>query len=330
MTIAATFKPARVFVGEPVTLHLCVRNEKWMPLFVLRLGIWLPHGLQGDEARAAAAIRGFRRRLFVPGRSEVTLDLPVTVGPRGEFWLERIEAEVADPFELAPLRRTWPDEAALMVMPEPRVMIPIEIRRRLPFGAPAHASRMFEERERFAGVRPYEPGDPLNRIHWRLTAHSGGLMTKLFEPTRSAAVWLFVDLAAGEPYWDNVFPEVAEDGIGWASFLARRALEAGWRVGLAANTHLRHGRGVLWVPASSARGHEAALFAALSRMPSEPTSDLAPVLRERGKTLGRDATAVVLSSRMGEALRQEVTDLRARGTAVVTLSPLAASLGETG
>src|SRR5207245_4681372 len=130
----------------------------------------------------------------------------------------------------------------LLVMPEPRVRAPVEVLRRLPFGAPARTVRLFDERERFAGVRPYEQGDPLNRIHWRLTAHTGGLQTKLFEPTRSADVLLAVDLAAGEPFWDAVFPEIAEDTIGWATFLARRAISLGWRVGVVANTHARRGR----------------------------------------------------------------------------------------
>jgi uncharacterized protein (DUF58 family) len=181
---------------------------------------------------------------------------------------------------------------------------------------------MFEDRERFAGVRTYEPGDPLNRIHWKLTAHSGKLQIKLFEPTRTAHVLFALDLAAGEPFWDSIYPEIAEDTIGWASFLAREAIESGWRVGLVANTHLSKGRGLLRVPSSSARGHEAALFAALARMSNEATSDLAPVLREAGRGLGRDTTAVVLSPRPGRWLTQEMTVLRRRGADVVHLSPL--------
>ena len=175
-------------------------------------------------------------QLHVYRRSEAAFDLPIRLRRRGEFWVERIQVELTDPFDLSPLRRELPAEAVLLVMPEPRIGIPMSVRRRLPFGAPAQASRIFEARERFAGVRPYEPGDPLNRIHWKLTGHSGGLQTKLFEPTRTAEVLLVLDLAAGEPFWDSIFPEIAEDTIGWASFLARQAIGSGWRVGMIANT----------------------------------------------------------------------------------------------
>jgi hypothetical protein len=93
-----------------------------------------------------------------------------------------------------------------------------------------------------------------------------------------------------------------------------------------ANTHLTKGRGPLRVPASSAPGHEATLFAALARMPADPTSDLAPVLREVGRGLGKGTTAVVLSPRPGRGLRQEMAALRRRGTGVLHLSPVEAVL----
>ncbi len=325
--VSARFSPPRAFLGERVSLVVRVSNRKRLPLPIVTVKVWLPVGLRpaDPEGPFGHTIRGFERHLSLPGRSETKLELRVEVRRRGEFWLERVAIELSDPFWLGPVEREVEPEAALLVMPEPRIGIPMEVRRRLPFGAPARAARMFEARERFAGVRPYEPGDPLNRIHWKLTGHSAGLQVKLFEPTRSADVLLILDLAVGEPFWDSIYPEIAEDTIGWASYLARQAMASGWRVGLVANTHLTRGRGPLRVPSSSRPGHEAALFTALARMPNEATSDLAPVLREAGRRLGRDSTAVVISPRPGPWLKQEMTVLRRKGAEVVQLSPLEAA-----
>ena len=323
--VSARFEPRRAFAGEPVKLRVRIANGKRLPLPLVRLAIWLPPGLAPAKGSGSPTIRGYQRRLSVGGRSEAVYELPVRVRRRGEYWLERIAVDLTDPFDLAPNRRDLKPEAELVVMPEPRIGIPVAVRRRLPFGTPAHAARMFEERERFAGVRPYEPGDPLNRIHWKLTGHVAGLQTKLFEPTRTADMLLVLDLATGEPFWDSIYPDIAEDTIGWATFLARQAITSGWRVGLVANTHLSRGRGPLRVPPSSRRGHEAALFAALARMPNEATSDLAPVLREAGRRLGRGTSAVVVSPRPGLWLRQEMDVLRRRGAEVVHLSPLEAA-----
>jgi uncharacterized protein (DUF58 family) len=322
VSVTARFRPARAFAGEPVVLRVRITNAKRMPVPFVRLSVWLPKGLRPDEPERATSVRGFQRRLCLPGRSVITLDLPVLPRRRGEYWVERIKVELADPFGLAPVHQDLFPDADLLVMPEPRIAVPMNERRRLPFGMPAPSARMFEDRERFAGVRPYEAGDPLNRIHWSLTGHTGRLQIKLFEPTRTAHVQLALDLAAGEPFWDMIYPEIAEDVIGWASFLARQAMQAGCRVGMVANTHLSKGRGPLRVPSSMRVGQEAALFAALARMPNEATSDLAPVLRVTGRALGRDATVVVLSARPGAWLRQEMDVMKRRGAAVVHLSPL--------
>jgi uncharacterized protein (DUF58 family) len=326
--LTARFRPTRAFVGEPIRIEVRLKNEKRFPLPLVRLTVRLPPGVLPGEG--PAAFRGHYRRLSLAGRSETLLDLPVTVARRGEYRLEAIDLEITDPFDLLPVRKEIPGEADLLVMPELRIQVPVAILRRLPFGAPSPAARMFEERERFAGVRPYEAGDPLNRIHWKLSAHAGKIQTKLFEPTRSGDVLLMLDLAAGEPFWDNIFPAIAEDAIAWASFLAHRAFSAGWRVGLVANTHLRRGRGPLRVPPSSAKGHEAALFAALARMPDEPTADLGPVLREMARRTGRDSSVVVISARPGPGLRQEITALRRRGSEVVVASPLDARAAREG
>jgi uncharacterized protein (DUF58 family) len=320
VTVDVRFAPPRVFAGEPIELVLRMTNAKRLPLPVVRISVPLPEGLVADRDAAGSSLRGFRRTVAVPGRSEVVVTFPVSASRRGEYHVGKVSIELADPFDLSPIGRDFRPDADVLVMPEARVRVPIDILRRLPFGVPTRAAQIFEERERFAGVRAYEPGDPLNRIHWRLTGHAGKLQTKLFEPTRSADVLLALDLATGEPFWDSIYPDIAEDVIGWASFLARRALMAGWRVGLVANTHLRRGRGPLRVPSSSAVGHEAALFAALARMPNEPTSDLAPILREAARPLGRGTVVVAISSQPGLGLRHEIGTLRRRGLTVETPS----------
>jgi uncharacterized protein (DUF58 family) len=289
-------------VGEDVTLRVRITNDKRTPLPIVRLLVRFPFSLLPEAAPNPTALRGHRRRLSIAGRSEVELRLPVVVTTRGEYWLEGVDVVVSDPFDLAPIKLEAETDRPLLVMPEPRVGIPLHIARRLPFGSPAPSVRLFEDREHFAGVRDYEPGDPMHHVHWRLSAHTGKLQTKRYEPTRSAEVLFALDIANGEPFWHSVDPDTAEESIGWASYLARQAIHAGWRTGLVANTHLRRGRGPLRVRSSDSAGNEAVLFAALARMPNQPTSDLGPVLREVGRRLVRRTTVIVVSEWPGGGL----------------------------
>jgi uncharacterized protein (DUF58 family) len=320
--VEAAFEPARAFVGEEVVLRVRISNGKRMPLPIVRLLVRYPQGLLPESDPDPIALRGHRRRLSIAGRSEVELRLPVVVTTRGEYWLEGVDVVVSDPFDLAPVRLEGETERPLLVMPQPRVGIPLRIVRRLPFGSPAPSVRLFEDREHFAGVRDYEPGDPMHHVHWKLSAHAGRLQTKRYEPTRSAEVLFALDVSNGEPFWHAVDPDTAEETIGWTSYLARQAIHAGWRTGLVANTHLRRGRGPLRVPTSDSAGSEAVLFAALARMPNQPTSDLGPVLRELGRRLVRRSTVIVVSPRPGVSLSHEMEVLRRRGCEVIHVSPL--------
>jgi uncharacterized protein (DUF58 family) len=324
VSVEVGFEPARAFIGEEIVVRVRIENAKRLPLPIVRALVRFPPGLLPEPEPDPTALRGHRRRLSIGGRSAVELRLPVVATARGEYWLEGVDLELSDPFDLAPVRRELEVERPLLVMPEPRVGVPLRIARRLPFGSPAPAARLFEDREHFAGVRDYEPGDPMRHVHWRLSAHAGELQTKRYEPTRSAEVLFAVDLSNGEPYWHAVDPATAEETIGWASYLARQAIHAGWRTGLVANTHLRKGRGPLRVPPTTQTRSEAALFVALARMPNQPTSDLGPVLREVGRRLVRRTTVIVISPRPGPSLVGEMEVLRRRGSDVVHLSPLEA------
>ncbi len=214
----------------------------------MRIRLRLPDGLDHEPDPGPTAFHGHRQRTTVGEQAEAALRFPVHPQHRGEFWLDRVDVELSDPFDLAPMRREIAVERPLLVMPSPRGGVPLRMRRWLPFGAPMPAARLFEDSEHFAGVRDYLPGDPMHHVHWRLSAHAGHLQTKTYEPTRSAEVLFALDLSDGEPFWDKADASVAEETIGMASYLARQAIHAGWRAGLVANTHLRRGRGPLRVP----------------------------------------------------------------------------------
>jgi len=142
--ILVRFHPERVFISERTEVRVVVRNDKRFPIPLMRLSVWLPPGLHPVDERGPATIRGFRRRLYLPGHSEAALSLPVRAARRGEFRIRLIEAELSDPFGLTPLRREIAPPAELLAMPEPRIEIPAVVRRRLPFGTPAPLSFMYE------------------------------------------------------------------------------------------------------------------------------------------------------------------------------------------
>ena len=54
--------------------------------------------------------------------------------------------------------------------------------------------RVMEDPTQMVGIREYRAGDSLNRIHWRATARTGKLHTRVFQPTCIQGAMLVLDM----------------------------------------------------------------------------------------------------------------------------------------
>jgi uncharacterized protein (DUF58 family) len=115
--------------------------------------------------------------------------------------------------------------------------------------------RLYEDPTRIAGVRRYLPGDPLNRIHWKATAATGVLQSKVVEPSSVAGITILLDLhQTAFPAGDE--PVRSDLAVTAAASLANAVFEMGQQVGLITNardaaTRIRHEG---WSPEFKSRG----------------------------------------------------------------------------
>jgi uncharacterized protein (DUF58 family) len=116
---------------------------------------------------------------------------------RGSYLLGPTIISSGDPFGLFARRATFKGEHCLVVLP---YMVDLgyfpSLAGVLP-GGQALRRKSLEVTPYAAGVREYMPGDPLNRIHWRSTAHRDKLMVKEFEQDPQADVWILLDALRG-------------------------------------------------------------------------------------------------------------------------------------
>ena len=213
----------------------------------------------------------------------------------------------------------------LLVMPEPaRWGSRCRSRGGCRSAPPRPSVRLFEDREHFAGVRDYEPGDPMHHVHWRLSAHAGELQTKTYEPTRSAEVLFALDLSNGEPFWHGpTRHRGGDDRHGRRTSRARRSTPGGGRGWSRTRTFAAGAARCACAP----RTRPATRPCCSRRSPgcrTSPRATSAPVLREVGRRLVRRTTVIVVSPSPGAALSHEMEVLRRRGCDVIHLSPLEA------
>jgi len=115
------------------------------------------------------------------------------VNRRGVYDLGECILTITDPLRLFRVSRRLIADEQLTVFP---TVLPLE-KLRVSLTSPLDGQRVKfapnYDVSQLAGVRPYE-SDPMNRIHWKMSAHRGELMVKEFSPSASKTVIVLLNL----------------------------------------------------------------------------------------------------------------------------------------
>jgi uncharacterized protein (DUF58 family) len=221
-------------VGEAVPVELTVRNDGWLPVPFLLLEDLLPRDALSQQPPRLRT-RGKRLQIcMLSAHAEKTFKYKVQCQQRGYYQIGPVVLETGDLFGLHRRYRIESLPNYLMVYPRFVLLEGYEIASRRPIGDVRLTLRLFEDPTRIAGVRPYERGDPLNRVHWRATARTGELHSKCYEPSTLSGATILLDFfkagyhRRGEPYRSEL-------AVTAAVSLANAIYELGQQVGFVSN-----------------------------------------------------------------------------------------------
>jgi len=171
---------------------------------------------------------------MLKGRSRKTILYQLECNRRGYFQIGPLVLETGDLFGLHRRYRVVTDPHFLMVYPEVLALEGYDVASRRPIGEIRMSYRLYEDPTRIAGVRRFEPGDPLNRVHWRATARTGELHSKVYEPSTIAGATLVVDFHR-DAYHPRDRDFRSELAVTAAASLANALYEMNQQVGLVTN-----------------------------------------------------------------------------------------------
>jgi uncharacterized protein (DUF58 family) len=278
----------RAVVGEEISLDLTVRNRKLLPIPWLAVDdlISRPAQFAGRNLEPAEVPGfGYLRTTWTLGWFErATRHLRIIADRRGVYEFRGARLQVADLFANDLAAEERPASARYWVIPR---SVPVRSSlnaSQLPGSAPARRG-LFEDPARFAGVRPYAPGDPARRVHWRATARLGQPVSRRYDPGQERELVIALDAQTiPGPFWQMQYDEdLVEEICVAAMSLARRSIADGVACGLAANAYST-GRRVVHLAPSASAGQAALIadeLAALSRWASMPFGALLGRLTRR-------------------------------------------------
>jgi len=296
----------RAIIGEQIDIDITVRNRKLLPLpwlevedFVSDAAAFAGRRLEPSDRPGLAVLR---TTWTLSWFQRVTRRLHIAAERRGIYEFDAFRLRVADLFSSDSVSEEFPGKMRYQVVPRH-----VPVRTTAPLSELPGATRvrrgLFEEPALFAGVRPYQPGDPLRRIHWKATARLGRPVSRRYDPVHEQEVVIALDAQTlPGPFWMMQYDdELVESLCVTAMSLARSLIAGGVACGLAVNAYSSQttSRWAYIAPSASTIQIEriADQLADISQWASLPYFTL---LHQLGQRIPPTTSLVALSARDGE------------------------------
>jgi len=221
-------------IGEHIEVTVEIENKGPLSIPWLIIEDSLPREVLVQRPRRIQ-VDGGRLTLtrLSPGEAE-SLNYTVTFLMRGYYQLGPLLLETGDVFGLHRRFRVAGEPHFALVLPKVLPLQGYNLASRRPLGEIRVVHRLFEDPTRLAGVRPYQQGDPLNRIHWRATARTGQIHSRIYETSRVAGATFLLDFHT-QSYQGTGGATSAELAIVTVASLANAVFLMGQQVGLISN-----------------------------------------------------------------------------------------------
>jgi uncharacterized protein (DUF58 family) len=319
----------RIFHGEETALTIEVTNAKPLPLAWLLIRDGFPRNIalltgeleteEEPEQEKERAIAHLTDMLALRWYERVRRTYRIRGDNRGMYQFGPVSMSSGDLFGFGRKSAELTDLDILLVYPR---IVPVQALG-LPAERPAGESRarrkVIEDPLRMATVREYMPGDSIRHIHWKNTARQNRLQTKVFDPSSSHVLALFVDLqTVHNPY--SVVPEYLELIITSAASVSVHALDQRYAVGLYANGGPRSASHWTIVPPGRSPAQVTHILDALAPLFGFRLIPLYQLLQRSMPAIPFGSTVIVITAQATEDLLAALLTLQDAGHPTVLLT----------
>ena len=180
-------------VGQTIAFVITVSNRGRLPVAWVLVEDMLPRGAIISRP-PRIVVKGHRLAVAMLGpHGRKTLNYQLHFAMRGYYQVGPLVLETGDLFGLHRRFRIVTEPVYIMVYPKVVPLPGYDMASRRPIGEIRLTHRLFEDPTRIAGVRHYQPGDPLNRVHWAATARTGVLHSKVYDASTIAGATIVLD-----------------------------------------------------------------------------------------------------------------------------------------
>lgn len=323
VTFRRRLSERRVFVGEDVTVTLTIENAKVIPVPWLEMRETVPRAMPADVPTSMGGVAGTQVLTRATSlRANDRVEWPVTLHAvyRGYYRVGPTQLRSGDLFGFFEQEQeVGRPTDSIIVYPHLYTLPELGLSSTRPFGDLRGGNRIYEDPSRPVGVRDYQPGDAMRRIDWYATARVQRLQSRVYEPSRSQALIVAVNIPTDEEVWRNPDPVLLERAVSVGASVVRWGIEANFAVGLVANGSFPEAPRTIRIGAGNSRGQLNVLLEALAVVTPFTTIEMARALEDPAYPLPPGATIVLVTALVSERTEAALRRLRSQGHAVHVL-----------
>ncbi len=309
----------RAFFGDEVEVTLQVTNAKPLPITRLEVADSATANVRIVDRTLERTDRpGFRllRSMFSVGMYErVQYRYRIPCRERGWYMLGPAQLTATDPLGLVTRREASAATDGFLVYPRVVPVTELIVPARQPFGDFTPQQSLIEDPLRMAGVREYVPGDSPKRIHWRATARTGALQTRVYEPSATPVAAIFLDTITFSHLWSGQNSAQLELAVTTAASLASQLVEGRYQVGLYANAPIPRRSRAIRIAPGRRPGHLTRILEDLAMLAPAFGERIERMVVEELARLPWGATVVIVTCRVTEGMQRSLLRLsRSSGT----------------
>lgn len=323
-TYTREFSTKRAFHGDEVTVTLETVNLKPLPVTRLEVAEFVTENVRIPGRtldRTEMANRRLFRTLFSLGFYErVDYHYTFTTHRRGWYRFGPATLTATDPFGLVRRKRQFDELGGVLTYPRVVPMTQVIVPARQPYGDFKPPQALMEDPMRIAGVRQYEPGDSPRRIHWRATARTGELQTRVSEPSATPIAAIFLDTITFSHLWEGQQSDLLELAVVVASSISAQLLEGRYQVGMYANAPIPELSRSVRIPPGRRPGQLPHILERLAMIAPAFGARIEEMMTEEIPRLPWGATMVVITCRVTPTMQRVLMRMaRATGNQRVVL-----------
>ena len=317
------FASDRLFFAEETELWIEVTNAKPLPLTWLKTEDTFPLELKLQRADWGYSPQPQHRTLLnlysLRWYEKVRRRYRVTSDRRGVFDLGPALVSSGDLFGFRTRRAEFEAPQTLLVYPKIVALEQLGLPPAKPLGDFGSDRRLIDDPLRLAGARDYQAGDSVRFVHWKATAHRGGLQTKVFDPSSSPHWIVALNTQTLDHLYEGSVPDFLETAIVVAASLAHAGLEARRAVGLVSNSAVRGSDRPALLPASRHAQQAVRALEALAQLTPPPLLPFENLLRLEARQWPYGASIFAVTPVVNAAIVSALLDDRSKGHPVALI-----------